>query len=132
MKAGRHTVCLFSLSMVKQQKMEIDNIEWIEVNVQSLAECLAKDAWEQETKGKAEEELYHYVTSQKDGQVSIVREVKEHWASQYFLLVEQYKLLILQFAKPIGNEDQGKATESGTHEGGVVQPGEEPDTLPCE
>ena len=94
--------------------MEIDNIEWIEVNVQSLAECLAEDDWKETTKSIAENDLYHYVTSQKDEQVSIVREVKEHWSSQFWLLVEQYRCLILQFTKnPAEHDNKTPETEAG-------------------
>ena len=83
--------------------MENGKEEWIEVNVQKLAQCLANEKWEEDTKGIPDIEKYNLgtVVDPHTGQTEIVKEVSDHWSSQYWLLTEQYKLLILQFTKPV-------------------------------
>lgn len=77
------------------------------VNVEKLAECLAKNDWEKITELQSDTNLYNLITvvDPVTGQVEIVREVNDHWTSQYWLLVEQYRELIKSFSKLQYDED---------------------------
>jgi len=84
----------------------------MEIDVQGLSQLLAKDAWETETRLKPDEDLYN-INSVRDpitGELTVVKEVNDHWSSQYWGLVEQYRLLIVQHAKPTEDGNQAQTT----------------------
>ena len=64
--------------------------EYVEVDIWPLAANLAEDAWSCETGKIPKEHLY-----EADGIT-----IQEYWASQFLLLLQRYKELIMTYKKP--------------------------------
>ena len=114
--------------------MEKGNIEWVEVDIDALSTALAENDITINTKGIDEKDVYQsdgVLTADGKG-IEIVKTIRPYWSNLFWNGKQNYMEVIRSFSKLQHDEDQGKSTESGTHEGGMVQPGEEPDTLPCE
>ena len=94
-------------------RMNEQKEEWCEVNVQKLSEVLAKRDWDVDTKTIPETELYNLSTIRDPvtGTVEIVKEVSEHWSSNFWALVEFYKLLILDHSK-LRYDDKSESTKT--------------------
>ena len=84
-------------------KQKQKQIEYSEVDTESLATALAERAWQEETKMQPEDELYEVVQEESGvypyTDVPEVREVKPYWASVFFNIRESYKALINTFKK---------------------------------
>lgn len=69
------------------KRMDKDNTEYQEIEIQGLATSLAEEAWRNETRNEKTETLY------ENG------EVKGFWATQFFGLRDAYLELIKTFKK---------------------------------
>jgi len=90
--------------------------EWIEVDVEALSRCLAKDQWKREVEDKVPEtELYNLSTIRDPvtGQVEIIKEISDHFAGNFWALVDQYRELCLSFQKPTGYDDKSSKSQTG-------------------
>ena len=93
--------------------MDEQKIEWTEIDCDGLAKLLANRDWEVEVKSVPEDEVYH-LCSVKDpvtGEVELIKDIRSHWSSRYWLLVDTYKLLILDFQRH-SYDDKSKSTKT--------------------
>lgn len=74
-------------------------IEYTEIDVTGLSECLAHDAWKEEVKILDDEDLYEHIPIYETHPVQYERKVKEHWASSFNMLRQTFVELIMKFRK---------------------------------
>lgn len=88
--------------MIENEKKENTPIQYELIDVDGLCTCLSDDAWEQATNAN-KNDLYESIVTSVQGnsgiEVKIEKQIKSHWANQYFLIYESFKKLILSFRK---------------------------------
>ena len=78
----------------------MDKKQYELIDVENLANCLAEEAWKQDTKNVHVSDLYDiesYINPH--GQLKIKKEVNPYWANNFFSIKENYFMLICQFIK---------------------------------
>lgn len=79
------------------------NIEWVEVDIQSLANCLSEEDWKKITNGKTDENLYETIVTPLNGEenqeVKVEKQIRGVWATLFFDIKNQYINLIRTFSK---------------------------------
>ena len=92
----------------------MDEKRYESVDIEGLAQALAKKTWEDDTHSVPEDVLYNLSTIKDShtGQVEIVKEIASEWASKYWLLVDVYKLLILEFSKTKQDDDKSSSSQT--------------------
>jgi hypothetical protein len=72
-----------------------------EIDVEALSRSLAEDNWKQDTKNIYTDDLYNLSTivDPVTHEVQIVKEVRGHWSTLYWNLVENYQEFIRKFRK---------------------------------
>lgn len=90
--------------MIEKEKMENTPVQYVEIDWNALCHCLADDTWKEATNNQKADDLYELVTYPVQGSdekevIRIERQIKPEWATQYFLIYESFKELVLSFAK---------------------------------
>lgn len=78
-----------------QEKKE----EWVEVDIQAMAEYLGKDSFNTRVKDIPEEDLYPVELSHTGSGMEVGKELHPKWASLLFNLIDTWKEFIYQFKR---------------------------------
>lgn len=79
----------------EQEKSE----QWEVINVQEMAEYLAKDSFNTRTKDIPQDDLYPVEISDTGSGMKVGKEMHPKWVSLMFSLVETWKEFIYQFKR---------------------------------